>query len=319
MYYPATRLLTILELLQANPTLSGKDLAARMEVDTRTVRRYITMLQDMGMPIEAERGRYGGYRLCPGYKLPPLMFNTDEAMALTLGLLLTKRLGLGQAAPAAELALNKIERVLPTAIRQQVQAIQHALTLELQMPEVDGPEPGLIIDLSFAVHRARQIRLVYKSWSGSETERQFDPYGIIYRHGFWYTAGYCHLRQALRTFRLDRMVRLSILEDDFTPPANFDMVEHVEQAIAKTPGVWPVKVLLATSLAEAKMMLPPALATLEAHDEGVMLTCQIQNLAWFAHLLAGLDCDLQIISPPELRQALTELAEKVSRMASAET
>src|SRR5687767_9627859 len=102
MYFPATRVLTVLELLQARGRMSGPELAARLEVDTRTVRRYITMLQDLGIPVEAERGRYGTYRLRPGFKLPPLLFTDDEALALTLGLLLARRLELAMAAPAVE-------------------------------------------------------------------------------------------------------------------------------------------------------------------------------------------------------------------------
>src|SRR5215467_1410948 len=101
MYSPATRLLTLLELLQSRPGRTAAQLAERLEVDARSVRRYVTMLQDMGMPIVAERGRYGGYRLLPGYKLPPLMLSNDEAIAVTLGLLAADRLGLAGAVPAA--------------------------------------------------------------------------------------------------------------------------------------------------------------------------------------------------------------------------
>src|SRR6202162_6403371 len=108
MYFPATRVLTVLELLQSRQRISGPELATRLEVDIRTVRRYITMLQDLGIPIEAERGRHGSYRLRPGFKLPPLMFTEDEALALTLGLLAAQRLGLTAAAPAVQGALAKI-------------------------------------------------------------------------------------------------------------------------------------------------------------------------------------------------------------------
>src|ERR687891_436879 len=116
MYQPTTRLLTVLELLQARPYLTGADLARRLEVDGRTVRRYVMMLQDMGIPVEANHGRYGGYRLRPGYKLPPLMFTEEEALAVTLGLLAARRIGLALTAPAVEGALAKIDRVLPIAV-----------------------------------------------------------------------------------------------------------------------------------------------------------------------------------------------------------
>src|SRR5690606_10235818 len=111
-------------LLQARPHLSGTELAQRLEVDIRTVRRYITMLQDMGIPVEAEHGRYGGYRLRRGFKLPPLLFTEEEALAVTLGLLAARRLGLAATAPAVEGALAKIERVLPTEVGQRIGALQ---------------------------------------------------------------------------------------------------------------------------------------------------------------------------------------------------
>src|SRR2546430_6778216 len=130
MYFPTTRVLTILELLQSCQQLSGPELAERLEVNTRTVRRYITMLQDLGIPVEGTRGRYGAYRLRPGFKLPPLMFSEDEALALVLGLLAARRLGLTLAAPATEGALAKVERVLPLALRERVRAVEETLVIE---------------------------------------------------------------------------------------------------------------------------------------------------------------------------------------------
>src|SRR5207302_5339498 len=113
VYHPTTRVLTVLELLQARARLNGSELAERLEVDRRTVRRYVNTLQELGVPVESESGRYGGYRLRPGYKLPPMMFNEEEALALILGLLASRRAGLLDAAPAVEGALAKIDRVLP--------------------------------------------------------------------------------------------------------------------------------------------------------------------------------------------------------------
>src|SRR6266566_7448021 len=130
MYHPTTRVLTVLELLQAHRQMSGPKLAERLEVDVRTVRRYITMLQDLGIPVEAGRGRYGAYRLRPGFKLPPMMFTDDEALALTLGLLAVRQMGLASAAPAVEGALAKIERVLPSSLSRTAQALQDTLIFD---------------------------------------------------------------------------------------------------------------------------------------------------------------------------------------------
>lgn len=152
MYSPTTRLLTILELLQARQQLSGAELAARLEVDRRTVRRYITMLHDLGIPIEATPGRYGGYRLRPGYKIPPLIFNEDEAAALVIGLLAARRIGLANATPAVEGALAKIERVLPPAVRERVTHLDEAVALDLAPAVRAAPSP-LIATLGSAAIR----------------------------------------------------------------------------------------------------------------------------------------------------------------------
>src|SRR6266566_7287653 len=207
MYFPTTRVLTILELLQSRQQLSGPELAERLEVNARTVRRYITMLQDLGIPVEADRGRYGSYRLRPGFKLPPLMFTEDEALALTLGLLAAHRLGLTAAAPAVEGALAKIERVLPLALRERVQAVQETLILDLTRT---GPTPGsdIVVTLCAAAQQQRRVWINYSSWQSETTERTVDLYGIVYRSGFWYAVGYCHLRAGIRVFRLDHVLLL---------------------------------------------------------------------------------------------------------------
>ena len=113
VYRPTARVLTVLELLQSHGRLTGAELARRLEVDIRTVRNYVQTLADLGIPVEAERGRYGAYRLRPGYKLPPLIFTEDESLALTLSLLLARENGLAQTSPAVESVLAKVERVLP--------------------------------------------------------------------------------------------------------------------------------------------------------------------------------------------------------------
>src|SRR5216683_5548602 len=118
VYRPTARVLTVLELLQSHGRLTGAELARRLEVDIRTVRNYVETLTDLGIPVMAERGRYGAYRLRPGYKLPPLFFNEEEAFALTLGLLVSRQLGLTATAPAVEGTLAKIERVLPEQVRR---------------------------------------------------------------------------------------------------------------------------------------------------------------------------------------------------------
>src|SRR5215469_16848640 len=129
MYHPTSRVLTVLELLQSKPSISGPELAERLEMDVRTVRRYIAHLQDAGFPVEGNIGRYGGYRLRPGFKLPPLLFTEEEATAIMLGLLASSWLEVGQSSVAIEGALAKVSRVLPLRARERLQAISSHLVL----------------------------------------------------------------------------------------------------------------------------------------------------------------------------------------------
>jgi predicted DNA-binding transcriptional regulator YafY len=314
VYFPTTRVLTILELLQSHRELSGPELAARLEVNPRTVRRYITMLQDLGIPVEAGRGRYGCYRLRPGFKLPPLMFTDEEVLAVTLGLLAARRLQLAAAAPAVEGALAKIERVLPTPLRESVRALQETLVLDFP-PMKAAPRSEIVITLCIATQQERRVQLRYSAWDASETERAVDPYGLVYRSGFWYAVGYCHLREDLRVFRLDRVRSVKMRDETYIRPPHFDCLEYVTRSIAMTPGQWQVEVRLEITLEEAQRIVPPSLATLEQTTDGVLFRCNSSNLEWISYVLVSLECSFIVLNPPELRDALRQLAEKITAMA----
>ncbi|GAC1630826.1 MAG: YafY family protein [Ktedonobacteraceae bacterium] len=318
MYFPTTRVLTVLELLQSHQQLSGPEIAERLEVNTRTVRRYVTMLQDLGIPVEAGRGRHGSYRLRPGFKLPPLMFTEEEAQALTLGLLAARKLGLAIAAPAVEGALAKIERVLPARLRTHVQAVYETLIFDIQFPDV-APTSEVVGTLCEAVQQGRRVLLRYQSWQAEATERQVDFYGLVYRSGFWYGVGYCHLRQGLRVFRLDRVRSAEMSKDTYIRPLDFDSLAYITRSIAMTPATWLVDVLLETTLEEAQQKVPPALATLEQAADGVVFRCYVMQLEWIAYFLAGLDCPVIVRQPSELGEVLHRLAEKITTIATRTT
>jgi predicted DNA-binding transcriptional regulator YafY len=313
MYHPTTRVLTVLELLQSHQRLTGPELASRLEVNARTARRYITMLQDMGIPIEAERGRYGAYRLRAGFKLPPLMFSEDEALAVVLGLLAARRLGLAVAAPAAEGALAKIERVLPANLRERLQAVQASLVLDLARSE-SAPSSDVVMTMSQAAQAGKRVWMRYRPDRGEETERGFDPYGIVFRQGRWYTVGYCHLRQTLRMFRLDRVIELRVEEIPFSRPADFDAAAEVVHALATMPNTWEVEVLLYTTIEEARRRISPIFGTLEALPEGVLLRAHGDHLGWMARELVASGLPLAVLRPPALREELRALAERVLAM-----
>jgi predicted DNA-binding transcriptional regulator YafY len=316
MYSPATRLLTVLDVLQSRPVVSAAQLADRLAVDPRSVRRYITMLADMGIPVESARGKYGGYRLMPGFKLPPLMFTEDEAITVTLGLLAVRRLGLTDDLPSADGALGKIERVLPAALRERVRAVEQSVSLGLDPPPAASPAARLSV-FSTAAHQERRLWLRYRSSSGEETERELDPYGVAYQDGRWYAVGYCHLRQEVRVFRLDRVLRVEPREVRFTRPDGFDALGFALRAFADIPDTWLVEVVLQTDLESVRWSVPPSFATLEQTPEGVLLRAYDRDLDHTARFLIGLNCPLRVHQPPELlaalRRAANTIAERVAR------
>ena len=318
--YPTTRVLALLELLQTHGRMSGRELSRRLAVGERTVRRYVTRLDELGIPVEAGRGRHGGYRLRPGYKLPPLMFNEDEALALVLGLLLVRQSGLVGTPADVDGALAKVERVMPDRLRARVLAVQQSVVLA--GPARDRRPAGSIVGaLSEAAQRWRQVRLRYRARDGEETTRDVDVYGVVCREGIWYAMGFDYQRSALRTFRVDRVLAADLREEGFTPPADFDALAQVERALATAPGAYAVELLLELPLAEARRLVPAAYATLEETPAGVLVRGQPtddRDLARLAHILAGLGQPLVVLRPPELRDALRALATHTAWLAERE-
>jgi predicted DNA-binding transcriptional regulator YafY len=285
-----------------------------LEVDVRTARRYVEALQDLGIPVEGERGRYGAYRLRPGFRLPPLMLTEDEALAVVLGLLAARRLGLGAAAPSVESTLAKIGRVLPAAVRERVKAVEEALVLTFR-PGGPAPDGAVVLTLGMAVRADRRVSVRYRSAEGEETEREFDPYGLVCREGLWYVTGHCHLRRARRLLRVDRILSVELRDERFDRPADFDALGEVERAIAGARGDWSVEVLLETTLAEAQQAVSPIVATLEAVPDGVLLRSSTSDLDWMARYLAGRGFPLAVRQPPQLREALRRHAAAITDFA----
>jgi predicted DNA-binding transcriptional regulator YafY len=309
MYSPTTRLLSVLELLQSRRQMSGSEIARRLEVDPRTVRRYIVMLQDMGIPIESVRGPYGSYRLGRSHRIPPLLFTEAEAIALSLGLLAIREFRFPVEVAAVESALAKTERVLPEKLLKQAQAVQDTITFHLDfLPS--RVENNFMAALSSAVQGQQSVQMHYRSWDNNETERRFDPYGIVFNEGFWYTTGYCHLRGGLRTFRLDRIAALDPLETSFERPENFDVLEHVLSSLYSRPDTEQVEVLMKTTLERARQVTSPDLGTLEETGQGVIFRRAAIHLEWVAFFLLCLDFPVRVMKPEALRETLRQMAVK---------
>ncbi|NTX09146.1 YafY family transcriptional regulator [Myxococcus sp. CA056] len=317
MSRPTTRVLTVLELLQTHGRMSGSELARRLEVDRRTVRRYILKLEELGIPITAERGRDGAYMLVAGFKLPPMMFTDDEVLALSVGLLAARGMGLSEAAPAVASAQAKLERVMPAPLKRRVRAVDESVTLDISGSRATLDNTALVA-LSAAAQQRQRVRLSYRAARDEDTEREFDTYGLVWRGGRWYAVGVCHLRQGLRTFRLDRVRAVQSLDMSFERPDGFDALAHVTLAVASLPRAHAVEVRLDTDLATARRAIFATLGVLEPMDGGgVRLLGQTEDLDWFARELSRLPFAFHVEQPEEMRAALEAQARRLLALARA--
>jgi predicted DNA-binding transcriptional regulator YafY len=320
MYDPSMRVLTVLELLQSRGRLSGAELANYMEVSVRTVQRYIARLQDLGIPVASTRGPGGSYRLKPGFRLPPLMFGTDEAFAVALGLDALTYLGLGAVAPATAGVKAKLERVLPEAVGERVGALRSVLDLEKPRWIVDA-DVAVLTRLASAIHARQRVRLGYSARNGSVSERDLEPFGLMQHEGRWFLAGYCLLRSGLRLFRVDRVKAVDVLGETFERPEDFEMSAFLYNSIAFAPAPWRVEVWLGAPPEVLEMRLPRAKAVLEPEANGTRLCCGVADLGEFALLLLHaslqLGCRLEVRRPAELTDAFRAVAQRALEVARA--
>lgn len=304
MEKPIHRVLTVLELLQAHPGLSGAELAERVGVERRTVRRYIVELEKLGVPIQATRGRDGNYSLMPGYKLPPLMFSNDETLALSIGLRVARDLGLSDMTPAVASTQAKLDRVMPKALKRKIGNMNNVVSLDLWRPQtVSGSE--FFAQITQCASAAQRISMSYRARDGATSEREIDPYGVGYLYGAWYVVGYCHTRRDLRSFRLDRVHAVNALPKTFAMPKQFDVLKHLRESIAAIGRTHAITVMLDCDIAAARSAIPPSVGKLTEQADGIRLEAQADDLTWFARELARLSLPFKIVKPKALNTALT--------------
>jgi len=317
MYHPTTRVLAVLALLQAHGRMSGSELAGRLEVNVRTLRRYIIMLQDLGIPIEAERGRNGAYVLSAGFKLPPMMFTNEEALALTVGLISARRLNLADTDLAVESAFDKLERVMPVELKSRVRALNETITLDQNAASSTPPGEAVLSTMSSAAQLQQRVHIHYHPNQGEDTERDFDPYGLTYYLHKWYVVGYCHLRQDLRSFRLDRITHIDAINAHFKRPEGFDPLAHMLQAIATLPRKFAFELLLKTDINTAQKEVFDVLGILEIDKDGIIMRGSVEDLDWLTRQISIFSFDFVVRKPAELRAELKKHSVKLANLSEA--
>ncbi len=314
MYDPIMRVLTVLEILQAREHVSGAELAKRLEVNARTVQRYIARLQDLCIPVQSTRGIGGAYRLKPGFRLPPMMFTDEEAFALTLGLRSLRHLGLAAFAPATEGAAAKLGRVLPDSLRDSAKAVEEVVAVE-PGPWVISTSAESLIRVCTAVRMRHRIAFDYESHDRISSRREVEPYGVVNMDGRWYMVGRCRLREALRTFRLDRVFELEVSDQTFDRPAGFDAKAHLRRSMPFVQAGFSIEVWLDLPLDKAQPYFALHRVVMEDENGGTTLRCARENLEPFAAMLLTLGCSIVVRQPRELKETFDRFATRAAQAA----
>ena len=324
MSRPTARVLSLLELLQSGGVRTVAELAGRLEVDERTVRRYADHLIDLDVPVESVRGRYGGYRLGSGYRLPPLMLSDEEALAVMLGLIAGRRAGLvTTTGSASETAAAKIRRVLPERLSRRLDAVLASLAFTAAPGQAPAPDTGVLLSIADAVRHHRPVWIRYTAGDGRRSERTLHPYGLVAHSGRWYVTGADPGIGEDRTLRLDRITDTRTLPGSFEPRAGLDPAQHVLSGLATTPYRHEVILAIQGTIEQIRARLPASIATVEelppsaSADAQTESWCRVElhaeRLDWVPPLLASLDRPFAVERPDELRDLITALA---SRLAS---
>jgi len=314
---PTVRALRCLELLQTHPGITADQLGGRLGVCERAARRYVEILRAAGVPIEATRGRYGGYQLGHGLRLRPLMFTAPEALSLAMAVLEG-----GHEADAVDdpvqTALSKIIRVLPEPMAGPVEAIRRVSAR--RRPQGQGtPNPETTALLVEACETHQRIRVDYQSSRNSLRPMEIDPWAVVVRYGRWYLLGWSHTADARRVLRVDRIASIELSTDTFEPPADLDPIHDIDTHLAQA---WPHRVVvdIDAPLEEAGRWVPHQLGILEPlADKRTRLVGSTADFAWYAGHLTALNAAYTIIEPPGLADTARRVGERLQRAGSTAT
>lgn len=323
---PTGRVLALLELLQSGGTRTVAELAGRLGVDGRTVRRYVDQLVDLDVPVESVRGRYGGYRLAPGYRLPPLMLSDDEALAVLLGLVAGGRAGLTTTErTASETAAAKIRRVLPKHVARRLDTLLAALAFTDQPGEFDPPDTGVLLTLADAVRHRRPVAIRYTDNDGRRSERTLHAHGIVAHAGRWYVTGEDAQIGEDRTFRLDRIADARTLPGSFEAPVGAGPAQRVLSGFATAGYRYEVTLRIDGTVEQIRAHLPASVASLAEHppaagghratERWLRVELRAERLDWLPPTLAALNRPFAIERPDELRDLVTAFADRLGSYA----
>ncbi|MFD7225538.1 helix-turn-helix transcriptional regulator [Streptomyces sp. NPDC059892] len=316
MLETSARLLRLLSLLQAHREWSGADLAHRLGVTPRTVRRDVDRLRELGYPVNASPGTGGGYQLGAGAELPPLLLDDEEAVAVAVGLRTAAGNGVEGMGETSVRALAKLEQVLPNRLRRRVGALSTFTVPMLRGPRGSLADPGVLTELANACRDSERLRFAYRDHEDSVTRRAVEPHRLVCTEHRWYLVAWDLDRADWRTFRVDRITPTPPHGPRFTPrtPPAEDLAAYVSRGVSTRAYATAAVIRLRVSAAEAAQEVSPSTGVLEAVDEhSCLLRTGAASLDVMAIHLALLGFDFEVIEPPELTGHIRTLRDRLSR------
>ena|SRR5215211_7388607 len=312
----SSRLLEMLSLLQARRDWSGAELASRLDVSQRTIRRDVERLRRLGYPVESLTGRAGGYRLRAGSAMPPLLLDDDEAIAIAVGLRTAAHTAVTGIEETAVRALVKLDQVLPAHLRRRVRALGAATST----PPAAGPtvDPQHLTVIAAACRDRERLRFGYERRDGTASRREVEPHSLVHQGRRWYLVAWDRGREDWRSFRVDRLTRPSPSGLRFEArklPAK-DGADYVRHSITAMPNRFEALVIVHASADDLAERVPRYWGEVTPIDAR---TCEFRtgddDLGWLAVRIAMLPVDFEVKEPPELIEHLRGLASRLERAA----
>ncbi|TDP72304.1 helix-turn-helix transcriptional regulator [Roseateles toxinivorans] len=316
MLSASSRLLQLLSLLQARRHWAGPELAERLGVHPRTLRRDIDRLRELGYPVAASSGVAGGYALRAGQAMPPLLLDDEEALAVAIALRTAASGQVGGIEEPALQAMVKLEQLMPARLRRRADALRSAVqAMDPVGPSVDA---GLLADLAGACRDQLGLDFDYVDAKGEPSRRRVEPQGVVHTGHRWYLVAWDTLRSDWRTFRIDRIAGTAMVGRHFTPrigPEGGDLRAFVARSVVLSPHAEQARVILHAPLAQMAARIPATAARLEAVDDEqrCLLQCGAHALDSLVYWLMALEVEFEVLAPPALRERLALAAERVMR------
>ncbi|MDX1875715.1 YafY family protein [Mycolicibacterium sp. 120266] len=309
------RVLQLLGLLQSRRVWTSEELAERLEVTTRSVRRDIERLRDLGYPVHASKGHGGGYQLGAGAALPPLLLDPDEAVAMAVCLRLAAGGSVAGVGESALRALSKLDQVMPARLRSQVAAV-HDSTVTLTSATQDAVDPDVLMTLARASRDHEHVSCGYVDIRGNATQRRLEPYQLVTTGRRWYLLGYDRDRADWRSLRLDRMSDVRALGSTFVPRDAPDAADYVRRAITSSPYRYVARVRYRASQDVVAQTFSAASVQIEPDGpDACIVTTGADDPDRMVLYLAMPGCEFEVLDPPEVARAVGAAAERLRRAA----